>query len=272
MSGRPPLGAAVFSCRLRIGRGARRDCAILSVPTGSDTMQENFELLWRRARALENDGKAAAAKDIYQNLIEDDPERLYVRIRLSAIEQGAGNYRGALEHAVRCAESVRKSRWKDMADVTRLLMAYDERALVRDLIMGTDWSHPDIIRNSVVLSQHLWLIGEVADALRLMDVAMAHGRPSAALSTPGPMRCVTWAASRKPPPSTSGACRSSRKTPTRTGRWRTTRRPRPRGRGSRASRRYWRRRVQTPQAGRSCTTRCTRSTKTTATWTRPGST
>jgi len=145
-------------------------------------MQENFELLWRRARALENDGKVAAARDIYQDLIEEDPERLYVRIRLSAIEQGAGNYRGALEHAVRCAESVRRSRWKDMADVTRLLMAYDERALVRDLIMGTDWSHPDIVRNSAVLSQHLWLIGEVADALRLMDVAMAHGRPSAALT------------------------------------------------------------------------------------------
>lgn len=144
-------------------------------------MQENFELLWRRARALENDGKVAAARDIYQELIEGDPERLYVRIRLSAIEQGAGNYRAAREHAVRCAESVRKSRWKDMADVTRLLMAYDERAMVRDLVMGTDWSHPDIVRNSVVLSQHLWLIGEVADALRLMDVAMAHGTPSAAL-------------------------------------------------------------------------------------------
>ena len=144
-------------------------------------MQENFELLWRRARALENDGKVSAARDIYQDLIEEDPERLYVRIRLSAIEQGAGNYRGALEHAVRCAESVRNSRWKDMADVTRLLMAYDERALVRDLIMGTEWSHPDVVRNSAVLSQHLWLIGEVADALRLMDVAMAHGRPSAAL-------------------------------------------------------------------------------------------
>jgi tetratricopeptide (TPR) repeat protein len=145
-------------------------------------MQENFELLWRRARALENDGKIAAARDIYQRLIEEDPERLYVRIRLSAIERSVGNYRDALEHAVRCAESVRGSRWKDMADVTRLLLAFDERLLVRDLIMGTDWSHPDIVRNSAVLSQHLWLIGEVADALRLMDVAMAHGRPGAALT------------------------------------------------------------------------------------------
>jgi len=144
-------------------------------------MQENFELLWRRARALENDGKVAEAKDIYQDLIDADPERLYVRIRLSAIERGAGNYRGALAHAVRCAESVRRSRWKDMADVTRLLLAFDERALVRDLIMGTDWSHPEIVRNSAVLSQHLWLIGEVADALRLMDVAMAQGTPSGAL-------------------------------------------------------------------------------------------
>lgn len=145
-------------------------------------MQQNFELRWRRARALENDGKVAAARDIYQDLIEEDPERLYVRLRLSAIERGAGNYRGAREHAIRCADSVRESRWKDMADVTRLLLAFDERALVRDLVMGTDWSHPEIVRNSAVLSQHLWLIGEVADALRLMDVAMTHGRPSAALT------------------------------------------------------------------------------------------
>lgn len=155
---------------------------MLFAPIGRHTMQENFELLWRRARALENDGKVAAAKEIYQGLIEEDPERLYVRIRLSAIEQGEGNYRGARGHAIRCAESVRTSRWKDMAAVTRLLMTFDERVLARELIMGADWSHPDIVRGSAVLSQHLWLIGEVADAVRLMDVAMAQARPSAVLA------------------------------------------------------------------------------------------
>lgn len=48
-------------------------------------MQENFEMLWRRARALENEGQVAAAKEIYDSLIREDPDRLYVLIRLSAI-------------------------------------------------------------------------------------------------------------------------------------------------------------------------------------------
>ena len=113
-------------------------------------MQENFEMLWRRARALENEGQVAAAKEIYDSLIREDPDRLYVLIRLSAIEQGAGNYRGARDHALRCADIVRTSRWKDMPAVTRLLLAFDERELVRDLVRGTDWSHPDIVRDAPV--------------------------------------------------------------------------------------------------------------------------
>jgi tetratricopeptide (TPR) repeat protein len=132
----------------------------------------DFEPLWRNARALEHSGQHQAAKQIYDALIAEDPGRLYVRLRLSAIEQLAGNYRGAHAHAVRCVENVRRARWNDLASVTRLLLAFDEWSLVRDLILGTDWSHPDIIRNASTLSQHLWLIGDVPDALRMVDAAL----------------------------------------------------------------------------------------------------
>lgn len=136
------------------------------------TIAPDFERQWRNARGLENSGQHQAAKQIYDALIAEDPGRLYVRLRLSAIEQIAGNYRGAHAHAVRCADDVRHSRWIDLAPVTRSLLSFDEWSLVGDLIKGADWSHPDVIRNASMLSQHLWLIGDVADALRLVDAAL----------------------------------------------------------------------------------------------------
>lgn len=132
-------------------------------------MDPDFEHRWRQARTLENAGDAGKAKDIYEALIREDPGRLYVRLRLCAIEQAAGRYRAARGHAVRCADDVRAGRWKDLAAVTRLLLAFDEWALVRDLIEAADWTSPEVIRDSAVLSQHLWLVGDVAGALRMAE-------------------------------------------------------------------------------------------------------
>ena len=145
-------------------------------------MQQNFELLWRRARTLENEGSHEAAKEIYTALVEEDPDRLYVRLRLSAIEQAGGNYRASRVHAIRCAAAVRaKARWNDLAVVARRLLTFDERRLVRDLILESDWNNIEILKSSAVLSQHLWLIGEVDAALRLSEVAIARARPSSIL-------------------------------------------------------------------------------------------
>ncbi len=44
---------------------------------------------------LENRGQTAAAKTIYETLLAEDPHRLYVRMRLSLMEQEAGRYRRA---------------------------------------------------------------------------------------------------------------------------------------------------------------------------------
>lgn len=137
-------------------------------------MQPGFEDRWRQARSLENQGQVEPAKAIYETLLGEDPDRLYVRLRLGAIEKAAGNYLRARAHALRCADDVRHARWKDLAAVTLNLLAFDEWSVVRELIMGTDWNHPDVIRNSAALSQHLWLIGDVAKSLQLIDIAIAH--------------------------------------------------------------------------------------------------
>lgn len=145
-------------------------------------MDPSFEQRWRQARKLENAGDVPAAKEIYEALIEEDPHRLYVRIRLSSIATGENNYRLAREHALLCAEDVRNGRWKDLAPVCKLLLAgFSERALVKELITGSDWSHPDIVRASAALSQYLWLMEEVELALAFIDKVQPYLAPNVLL-------------------------------------------------------------------------------------------
>lgn len=144
-------------------------------------MDPDFEKQWRKARALENAGDVPAAKEIYDALIAEDPERLYVRLRLSSIALAANEYRQARAHALACARQVRGQRWHDLAAVSRLLLTFDERELVKELVTGADWTHPDIVRSSASLSQYLWLSGDVEGALALIDCALRFIRPSALL-------------------------------------------------------------------------------------------
>src|SRR6476620_6107611 len=116
-------------------------------------MDSQFERQWRLARTLENQGRPLEAKPIYETLLAADPDRLYVRLRMSVIEEGQGHYRAAREHALRCAASVRSQRPGDLAHVTRRLLAFDEPQLVFELIMGADWQAPELIRNCAMLVQ-----------------------------------------------------------------------------------------------------------------------
>jgi tetratricopeptide (TPR) repeat protein len=134
-------------------------------------MSQDFESEWRRARILENGGNAAAAKEIYTVLLEQDPHRLYVRIRMCELERGAGRYRISREHALKAATTVRRGRWKDLAAVTRLLLKFDEHEVVFDLIDAADWRDEQVLDSAPRLAQYLWLTGHVPDALRLIAVA-----------------------------------------------------------------------------------------------------
>ena len=134
----------------------------------------DFEQQWREARLLENEGRHAQALEIYESLIADDPDRLYVRLRLSALEQQFNHYGSARGHALQAADTVRRGRWKDLGAVTLRLLSFDERDAVGDLILSADWNDPAVTRDAAVLSQHLWLIDRVEDALRLIDSALAH--------------------------------------------------------------------------------------------------
>jgi hypothetical protein len=145
-------------------------------------MESGFEHQWRLARTHEIEHRPLEAKAIYEKLLEEDARRLYVALRLSAIEQALDHYLAARKHVLHSAELVRNSRWNDLAIVTHRLLAFDEQRLVRDLILGVDWTHRDVIRNSAVLSQHLWLTGNVREALDLIRAVEPRVRPSAQLS------------------------------------------------------------------------------------------
>lgn len=145
-------------------------------------MQPEFEQQWRAARAHENSGDPQAAWSIYRALIHADPDRLYVRLRLSALEQSFGHYRASREHALRAAETVEKGRWTDLAPVARRLLSFGEDERVRDLVAAADWGSADVVRASAALSQYLWLAGYVEEALRLIETARVHAHASHLLS------------------------------------------------------------------------------------------
>lgn len=143
----------------------------------------DFESQWRLARGQENNGDLAAAKVTYESILRLEPDRLYVSLRLSSLEQATGHYRASREHALKAAATVRQGgRLKDLATVTRRLLTFDERELAHELIIEANWTDPEILRDSAMLSQHLWLTENFQDALQLIDAASMRAPSSHVLS------------------------------------------------------------------------------------------
>lgn len=141
------------------------------------------ELGLQRARAFESKGDLASARAVYHAILKIDDGQVFVHMRLSAIAQVTGHYRASLGHALKAADAVRANRdWKQLSAVARRLLSFDEHAAVHALIMGADWTDPDLLANSAILSQQLWLTDHFAEALRLIEVASARVQPSHVLS------------------------------------------------------------------------------------------
>lgn len=138
---------------------------------------------WEQAQAYEAARDRQGAMAAYQAMLALDAGQAAAWLRLSALEQGMDRYRAASIDALNAAKAVAERRdWKNLPYVTRRLLAFDERTAVRDLILNADWSHRDIIGQSAVLSQQLWLIEQYDAALRLIDEALRHVRAHHLLS------------------------------------------------------------------------------------------
>jgi tetratricopeptide (TPR) repeat protein len=141
-------------------------------------MQQELERRWQRAQADEARGDLAAARAEYTGILAIAPRQPMVRLRLSDIAERENRYRDARDDAIDAAHLVRDTRrWELLPFATLRLLAFDERDLVRDLILGADWSQPAVLAQSAVLSQHLWLIEDADSALRLLAAAMPRTRP-----------------------------------------------------------------------------------------------
>lgn len=146
-------------------------------------MTETFQTRWNRAMLLEAEGEPLKAAVMYRDLLAEDGDRLHVHLRLSALEEAAGRYRSARHHALGAAGIVpRRGRWKDLAATTRRLLDFAEHGLASRLILEADWNDAGIIRQSAMLSQHLWLSQRVEDGLRLIDTVGPRAAESHVLS------------------------------------------------------------------------------------------
>ena len=146
-------------------------------------MDQKVAQFWAQAQSHEAARDKQAAKAAYEEVVKLDPSRTAAWLRLSAFATGEDRYRSARLQALNAAKAVSEgSDWKHLPFVTMRLLSFDERNTIRDLIVKADWSHRDVIAQSAVLSQHLWLINEYEAALRLIDEAHRHVRAHPLLS------------------------------------------------------------------------------------------
>ena len=142
-------------------------------------MQRELGRYWATARDYELAGDIQAAKAVYQKILQLDAGQAIAWLRLSDFERQAGRYRASHANALSAATAVGKNRqWKGLPYVNRQLLAFDERDVVHDLIVSADWSDPNILAQSAVLAQNLWLADRYEAALRLIDNASSRVPPS----------------------------------------------------------------------------------------------
>lgn len=142
-------------------------------------MQQDLSHHWARARDHEAAGDTAAAAAVYQDIVQLDPGHAIAWVRLSDFQRQAGHYRASHACAMQAAGAASAHRrWKSLPYVTQQLLAFDERDAVRDLIRDADWSARDVLEQSAVLGQRLWLADQYDTALGLIDHAGARVPPS----------------------------------------------------------------------------------------------
>ena len=115
---------------------------------------------WDRARQLEEQGSWDQARSLYEAILAREPLHVPARLRMSRFEQFADRYLAAKEHVQRAADAIRGRHGTRLVGyVTARLLEFAEEGEVASTILSLDWSDPDVIRQSPVLAQHLWLAG-----------------------------------------------------------------------------------------------------------------
>lgn len=141
--------------------------------------EQEISRLWGLAKAIEEGGNAERIRRAYEDIVESDPIQPGAWLKLSQLSLEAGDYRDALNAAFRAAEATRiGERWRALPYVGRQLLHFDERQKVSALVRAADWKSHEVLAQSVVLAQQLWLADDDAAALAFLDHAIAKVPPN----------------------------------------------------------------------------------------------
>lgn len=131
---------------------------------------ESVAELWARAQQFESTGNRRESRALYETILTVDPHHVAARLRMSRLDRFGDDYRSSRAHALLAADAIEAQRGvRNLGYVTERLLEFGEDDRVAALVLSADWANPDVIRQSPVLAQHLWLARRYEDALRFLD-------------------------------------------------------------------------------------------------------
>lgn len=141
--------------------------------------EQEVSRLWALAKVIEQGGDAGRIRRAYEDIVEFDPVQPGAWLKLSQLSLEADGYRDALNAAHRaCEATLAGQRWRALPYVGRQLLHFDERQQVSALMRAADWDSLEVLSQSAVLAQQLWLADDDQASLELLDHAMARLPPS----------------------------------------------------------------------------------------------
>ncbi|RYZ73788.1 MAG: tetratricopeptide repeat protein, partial [Lysobacteraceae bacterium] len=156
---------------------------MLGPSTRNRPMNEALSIHWNEARRHEAAGDVAAARAAYEALLALQPMQVVPRLRLSRFAQLSDRYIESRSHALEAARIAADGRvGKDAGFISLRLLAFAEYTEVARLVESLDWSDEEVLKQSAVLAQHLWLAGRHEQALRFLDAVGLRVRPNPQLS------------------------------------------------------------------------------------------
>lgn len=136
-------------------------------------MQQLLNEHWSRAQRHESARDLVSARAEYEALLALDSRHVPAHLRLSRFEQFNDRYRSARRHALEAADAARSTgSSRHLGFVTTRLLDFSEDAEVASVLLSADWNDPEVLKQSPVLAQHLWLAGRYEDALRFLDAVI----------------------------------------------------------------------------------------------------
>ncbi len=149
----------------------------------NDADHQQLAAHWQRAQQLLDARDLLAAMDELEAIIALDRLQSAAWLMLANLARGAHRCRSAIEYARNAAAAVHESRdWRPLADVALMLQSLGESSLAAKLVLTAERDHPAVIAAADRLAQCLGLVDLHAEALTLLDRALARVAVNPALS------------------------------------------------------------------------------------------